>query len=153
MAPAAGKFALALHLPRGTVPVEAHNPLVLGRGRHNLAEDLCLSRQCCAIAFDGSSPVATITWLSKRAGRLRRSRDDASDGTERALAAERLTAGMQRTLQDGDIITELNGIAIDSPQATSELVQELSGSARSFNVIVRGADGEPRVIEFETPDD
>jgi general secretion pathway protein C len=56
-------------------------------------------------------------------------------------------------LQNGDIISELNGIAIDSPQATSELMQELSGDARSFNVVVQGADGEPRVIEFETPDE
>ena len=54
-------FALALHLPRGTLSVENHTPFILGRGLHTLDDDPRLSRQLAVLAFDGRSQNATLT--------------------------------------------------------------------------------------------
>jgi hypothetical protein len=54
-------FALALHLPRGTVKMECHTPFILGRGLHTLDDDPRLSRQLAVLAFDGRSQNATLT--------------------------------------------------------------------------------------------
>ena len=54
-------FALALHLPRGTLKVENHTPFILGRGLHTLDDDPRLSRQLAVLAFDGRSQNATLT--------------------------------------------------------------------------------------------
>ena len=67
-----GTFALALHLPRGTVPVEEHTPFVLGRGLHTLDDDPRLSRQLAVLAFDGHSPNATLTCAFAQKSNLQR---------------------------------------------------------------------------------
>lgn len=54
-------FALALHLPRGTVKPAVHTPFILGRGLHTLDDDPRLSRQLAVLAFDGRSQNATLT--------------------------------------------------------------------------------------------
>jgi len=53
-------------------------------------------------------------------------------------------------LQNGDVITELNGISIDSPEQSARLLQEFS-EASEFEIQVRGADGESRTTTFEMP--
>ena len=53
-------------------------------------------------------------------------------------------------LRDGDLITQFNGIAIDSPDQSARIFQELA-SAREFNVVVRGADGTESTKSF-TPE-
>ena len=50
-------------------------------------------------------------------------------------------------LQDGDVITQFNGIAIDSPDQSARIFQELA-SASEFNVVVRGADGTESTKNF-----
>jgi general secretion pathway protein C len=53
-------------------------------------------------------------------------------------------------LQEGDVITQFNGIAINSPDQSARIFQELANAAE-FNVIVRGADGAETVKNF-TPE-
>lgn len=51
-------------------------------------------------------------------------------------------------VQDGDTITEFNGIQISGQQGGQELLQQLS-SARAFNVTVTGRDGGVRQLQYE----
>ena len=53
-------------------------------------------------------------------------------------------------LQEGDVITQFNGIAIDSPDQSTRIFQELA-NASEFNVVVRGADGTESTKNF-TPE-
>jgi general secretion pathway protein C len=53
-------------------------------------------------------------------------------------------------LQEGDVITYFNGIAIDSPDQSAKIFQELA-NASEFNVIVRAADGSQSLKKF-TPE-
>jgi general secretion pathway protein C len=46
-------------------------------------------------------------------------------------------------IQEGDVITQFNGIAISSPDESARIFSELA-SAQQFNVRVRGADGTER---------
>jgi general secretion pathway protein C len=50
-------------------------------------------------------------------------------------------------LKDGDVITEFNGIAIDSPDQSTKILQEFA-EADEFNVLVRGPDGSESPIHF-----
>ncbi len=50
-------------------------------------------------------------------------------------------------IESGDTIVELNGIRIDSPEQSAELLRELS-QAREFNVVVAGPDGTTRTLNF-----
>jgi general secretion pathway protein C len=43
-------------------------------------------------------------------------------------------------LREGDVITQFNGITIDSPLENAKIMQELA-NGRDFSVVVRGADG------------
>ena len=51
-------------------------------------------------------------------------------------------------IQDGDTITQFNGIQIDSPQGSAEVLRELTQAER-FEVTVTGADGKPRTMTYE----
>lgn len=51
-------------------------------------------------------------------------------------------------LQNGDVITEFNGIPINSPQESAKLLQEL-GESTSFSIQVEGKDGSPRDIDVD----
>jgi general secretion pathway protein C len=53
-------------------------------------------------------------------------------------------------LQEGDVITQFNGIAIDSPDQSARIFQELA-NASQFNVVVRAADGTESTKNF-TPE-
>ena len=53
-------------------------------------------------------------------------------------------------LQEGDVITQFNGIAINSPDQSAKIFSELA-TAAEFNVIVRGADGTESTRNF-TPE-
>lgn len=55
----------------------------------------------------------------------------------------------QAGIQSGEIITEVNGLAIDNPTALSQLLTELA-SADEWNVVVRGADGRERPVSITT---
>jgi general secretion pathway protein C len=48
---------------------------------------------------------------------------------------------------DGDVITEVNGIVISSPQDSAALLRELTQSDQ-FDVEVLGADGAPRTLSY-----
>ena len=50
-------------------------------------------------------------------------------------------------IQDGDVITEVNGIVISSPQDSAALLRELTQSDQ-FDVEVLGADGAPRRLSY-----
>lgn len=50
-------------------------------------------------------------------------------------------------IQDGDVITEFNGIPIDSPSESSRILQEMS-EADEYHVIGVGPDGSERVWDF-----
>jgi type II secretory pathway component PulC len=50
-------------------------------------------------------------------------------------------------IQDGDVITEVNGIVISSPQDSAALLRELTQSDQ-FDVEVLGADGAPRTLSY-----
>ena len=50
-------------------------------------------------------------------------------------------------LKNGDVITEFNGITIDSPEQSTKIFQEFA-EADEFNVMVRGADGSESPIHF-----
>ena len=51
-------------------------------------------------------------------------------------------------IQNGDVITELNGIRVTGQQESAEVLRELS-QANQFNVTVTGQDGETRQLSFE----
>jgi general secretion pathway protein C len=53
-------------------------------------------------------------------------------------------------LQEGDVITQFNGIAINSPDQTAKIFSELA-NAGEFNVVVRAADGTESTKNF-TPE-
>jgi general secretion pathway protein C len=51
-------------------------------------------------------------------------------------------------IQSGDTITQFNGIRINSPEESAQLMRELS-EARQFNVMVQGSDGRQRTLTYE----
>ena len=53
-------------------------------------------------------------------------------------------------IQEDDVITQFNGIAISSPEQSAKIFEELA-NAGEFNVVVRGADGAETVKTF-TPE-
>lgn len=50
-------------------------------------------------------------------------------------------------IRDGDVITQVNGIVVSSPQDSAALLRELTQSTQ-FEVSVMGADGEPRTLNY-----
>jgi type II secretion system protein C len=54
-------------------------------------------------------------------------------------------------IQNGDTITEFNGINITSQQDSAAVLRQLT-EANEFNVTVRGADGQPRQMSFTKTD-
>jgi len=50
-------------------------------------------------------------------------------------------------LQEGDVITQFNGIAINSPDQSARIFSELANAAE-FNVVVRGADGTESTKQY-----
>jgi general secretion pathway protein C len=50
-------------------------------------------------------------------------------------------------IREGDVITEVNGIVVTSPQDSSALIKELT-EADQFTVQVRGSDGEARTLNY-----
>ena len=54
-------------------------------------------------------------------------------------------------LESGDVITELNGIEIDSPAKSAAVLQEFA-RATEFTVTVEGADGT-ETLTFTLPED
>ena len=55
-------------------------------------------------------------------------------------------------IQNGDTVTELNGIRVTSPEESATLLQELS-NASEFTVLVRGSDGQERTLVYELEED
>jgi general secretion pathway protein C len=51
-------------------------------------------------------------------------------------------------IADGEVITQLNGIEINSPEASAEVMLELS-EAKELNVTVLGEDGE-KTLQLST---
>lgn len=51
-------------------------------------------------------------------------------------------------IENGDTIVTFNGIAIDSPRQSAELLREF-GEAEAFEIVVRGADGGERTLNYE----
>jgi general secretion pathway protein C len=51
-------------------------------------------------------------------------------------------------IQNGDVITEFNGIQITSQQDSAAVLRQLT-EASEFNVTVQGADGQPRRLTYE----
>lgn len=54
-------------------------------------------------------------------------------------------------LQNGDTISEFNGIHIESPEDSTEVLKELAGSSE-FTVVVTGANGQQRTLTYELED-
>jgi general secretion pathway protein C len=50
-------------------------------------------------------------------------------------------------IRDGDVVTQVNGIVVTSPQDSAALLQELTQS-NQFEVTVLGADGQPRTLNY-----
>jgi general secretion pathway protein C len=50
-------------------------------------------------------------------------------------------------LQEGDVITQFNGIAINSPDQSAKIFQELANAA-DFNVVAKSPDGAERPLTF-----
>lgn len=50
-------------------------------------------------------------------------------------------------IRDGDVITQVNGIVVTSPQDSAALLRELTES-NVFEVTVLGADGQPRTLSY-----
>lgn len=50
-------------------------------------------------------------------------------------------------IRDGDVITQVNGIVVTSPQDSAALLRELTES-NVFEVNVLGADGQPRTLSY-----
>jgi general secretion pathway protein C len=53
-------------------------------------------------------------------------------------------------IQDGDVITELNGIRIDSPEQSAKVLLELTKS-EAFTLQVEGPSG-PRTLNVDLPE-
>ncbi len=51
-------------------------------------------------------------------------------------------------IQDGDVITEVNGIQVNGQQESAEVLRELT-QATEFDVTVTGADGNPRELHYQ----
>jgi general secretion pathway protein C len=51
-------------------------------------------------------------------------------------------------LQNGDLITEFNGVSISSPAESAQLLQEFNDSDQ-VSLVVQGADGSERVINVD----
>jgi type II secretion system protein C len=51
-------------------------------------------------------------------------------------------------IQNGDTVTSFNGVRIDRPEQSANLLRELT-EARSLNVTVQGADGRERTLTYE----
>ena len=51
-------------------------------------------------------------------------------------------------IQSGDTVTTFNGVRIDRPEQSANLLRELT-EARSFNVTVQGSDGRERTLTYE----
>jgi general secretion pathway protein C len=51
-------------------------------------------------------------------------------------------------LQNGDTISEVNGMRITSPEDSTEVLRELA-QANQFTVVVTGADGQERTLTYE----
>jgi general secretion pathway protein C len=51
-------------------------------------------------------------------------------------------------IQSGDVITQFNGMKIDSPEQSAALLREFT-EAKQFSVIVQGADGRERTLSYE----
>jgi general secretion pathway protein C len=54
-------------------------------------------------------------------------------------------------LHNGDTISEFNGIQLESPEDSTEVMKELAGSSE-FTVVVTGADGQERTLTYELED-
>jgi general secretion pathway protein C len=54
-------------------------------------------------------------------------------------------------IQSGDTVTTFNGMRIDRPEQSANLLRELT-EARSFNVTVQGSDGRERTLTYELSD-
>jgi general secretion pathway protein C len=52
-------------------------------------------------------------------------------------------------IKDGDVIMELNGIKISSPEESAKILRELS-EAEELSVTIRGEDG-PEILNMPTP--
>ena len=89
--------ALTLHLSKGSIQIN-NEPLVVGRGMPELADDLRISRNHFILAFDSTKSSATLTWMAKKDGRLQRRQQS---------SASVLTAGAQVAVTHGDVITLL----------------------------------------------
>lgn len=50
-------------------------------------------------------------------------------------------------IQSGDVITQVNGVVVSSPQDSAALLRELT-EANQFEVTVQGADGAPRTLNY-----
>lgn len=50
-------------------------------------------------------------------------------------------------IQNGDVITQFNGITIDSPQGSAQVLRELT-EADQFELIVQGADGSQKTLTY-----
>jgi len=48
-------------------------------------------------------------------------------------------------LENGDLITEFNGVPVSSPEESGRLIQEL-GDADEISLVIEGADGQTRTI-------
>jgi type II secretion system protein C len=55
-------------------------------------------------------------------------------------------------VQNGDVLTELNGIRVDAPEERARVLSEISQSSE-FTVVLEGADGSPRTINFSLSDE
>lgn len=53
-------------------------------------------------------------------------------------------------IQEGDVITQFNGIQIDSPQGSAEVLRELT-EAPTFEITVTRGDGSERTLTYEVP--
>jgi general secretion pathway protein C len=54
-------------------------------------------------------------------------------------------------IQSGDTVTTFNGVRIDRPEQSANLLRELT-EAKSFNVTVQGSDGRERTLTYELSD-
>jgi hypothetical protein len=132
-------YSLIVHLCKGSMAQQqGGEPLVLGRGLPHLREDPMLSRQHCIIAFEPWQPIATVTWMGRREGRLRsRSRQ----------RVEKITCGAQRTLVDGDTLALLadtgRHIALISIQPASA-TPRTRPDARSWALLEHDARADAR---------
>jgi general secretion pathway protein C len=51
-------------------------------------------------------------------------------------------------IQSGDTVTTFNGMRIDRPEQSANLLRELT-EAKTFNVTVQGSDGRERTLTYE----